>query len=299
MNQKAEGSKTIFSDHYDEIVKDCGIKCLNDGTTALFHACNENVVEALVRSGANVNVKDNSGKTALFQASNENVVKALVAAAVDVNAKDLNNGTALCEALCEKTVDTRVVKALVEAGADVNFRDNDGKTALSAIMKYHLESNGALESVITLLSGGLKISVFDYTTRDFLHYASGSRDIKRKVLDLLFAAGEEDPKYGNIPEYLPPENEINLKHLCRKVIRSHLLKLDPHTHLFGRVPRLGLPSLLTEYLLYNQTLDDDGHDSSTDEKMTTTRMMNPDDDDDDDDDDFNNDEDHDDDDAYL
>ena len=34
-------------------------------------------------------------------------------------------------------------------------------------------------------------------------------------------------------------------------IREHLLHLDPHTHLFGRVPRLGLPAALTDYLLFN------------------------------------------------
>ena len=67
-------------------------------------------------------------------------------------------------------------------------------------------------------------------------------------------------------DYLPQiQIKFNLKHLCREAIRKHLLKLDPHTHLFDRVPRLGLPSLLTEYLLYDMSLDvpaedEDGND---------------------------------------
>ena len=38
------------------------------------------------------------------------------------------------------------------------------------------------------------------------------------------------------------------------MIRKHLLKLDPHQHLFKRVPKLGLPSALSRYLLYNVAL---------------------------------------------
>ena len=214
-------------------------------------------VNYIVKTGAaNVNERDYSGKTALFYAKYENIVKILVAAGADVNAKDLNNGTALCEALFDwrrRNVD--VVEALVQAGADVNFRGNDGKTAYLALMKHCYMLDDVLLNLRAFLPAGLKINVFDYAVGDFTYYISGYRDIKRKVLDLLFAAGEDDPKYQNFPDYLPPENEINLKHLCRKVIRSHLLKLDPHTHLFSRVPRLGLPSIISDYLLYNQTLD--------------------------------------------
>ena len=46
-------------------------------------------------------------------------------------------------------------------------------------------------------------------------------------------------------------------YVCRETIRKHLLKLDPHTHLFDSLPKLGLPSSVTEYLLYGETLDDD------------------------------------------
>ena len=43
--------------------------------------------------------------------------------------------------------------------------------------------------------------------------------------------------------------------MCREVIREHLLKLDEHTHLFGRVTRLGLPAALTNFLVYYQTTE--------------------------------------------
>ena len=58
---------------------------------------------------------------------------------------------------------------------------------------------------------------------------------------LTLAAGDtiEETKVRSIPQYLKPK-ETNLK---------HLMELDPRSHLFKRVPRLGLPSLLTSYLI--------------------------------------------------
>ena len=44
--------------------------------------------------------------------------------------------------------------------------------------------------------------------------------------------------------------KLILKHICRRMIRKHLLKLDRHRNLFVNIPQLGLPSIITEYLLY-------------------------------------------------
>ena len=47
----------------------------------------------------------------------------------------------------------------------------------------------------------------------------------------------------------------NLKDLCRVLIRTHLLNLDLHSNLFIRVPKLRLPEPITQYLLYDMTLE--------------------------------------------
>ena len=98
------------------------------------------------------------------------------------------------------------------------------------------------------------------------------RGEKRKdICRLLFAAGETPDGIPDdeIPDCLKFDDlQLGLKHICREVIRKHLLSLDPHTHLFGRVLRLGLPSSLTEYLLYNQTLDDDIDDNRSGDSDT-------------------------------
>ena len=103
-------------------------------------------------------------------------------------------------------------------------------------------------------------------------YNNGSPD--EFLVKLLYAAGELvdwpqleewvwDPSMGTvIPEWFQGvevmgrrEQCTSLQDLCRVSIRAQLLSSDRHSNLFIRVPRLGLPSLLTRYLLYHMTLD--------------------------------------------
>ena len=53
--------------------------------------------------------------------------------------------------------------------------------------------------------------------------------------------------------YLQDDEPIHLKVICRRAIREHLLQMN-QVNLFLRVPHLGLPSLLTNYLLYYVSL---------------------------------------------
>ena len=56
--------------------------------------------------------------------------------------------------------------------------------------------------------------------------------------------------------YLSPEDLMfKLTNICRENIRKHLLALDPQTHLFDTVPKLELPKLLTNFLLYSMSLE--------------------------------------------
>ena len=145
---------------------------------------------------------------------------------------------------------------------------------LSSI-KFH-SSTLKISTIKILLRTGIKINLqhpnHDNTLTHYIVECKRWDDpLNKDICMLLFAAGErvtgpvvETGTYSikaQVPEYLLHKDlQMCLKHLCREAIRKHLLELDPHTHLFGRVPRLGLPSLLTEYLLYNQTLDDDQDD---------------------------------------
>ena len=112
---------------------------------------------------------------------------------------------------------------------------------------------------------GARVNIFNSRNQNALLYHSEYREkfCKSNQSDfcaiclLLFAAGESTDGSPDGRPYLPLQTDINLKHLGREAIRKHLLKIDPHGNLFGRVPRLGLPTSLTSYLLYDATLDDD------------------------------------------
>ena len=80
-----------------------------------------------------------------------------------------------------------------------------------------------------------------------------SRDgipVEEDTMLLLHAAGQEVEK--------KPEEVASLKNLCRKYIRRHQLEKDA-SNLFIQIPRLGLPTVTTKFLLYNMSLEKNRH----------------------------------------
>ena len=225
-------------------------------------------VERIGLNITDVNPNDKSGTSPLIDCArfgNDKCVEFLIKAGADVN-QSRNNGkdTALVYAVkaSEKCVDL-----LVTAGADVNVgsTDNDNTPLI-------LAAHENVESVKLLLRAGAEINrenqSFNNGLRDlfFLH-----RHPDRTMVLLLHAAGETIdgnnliwynfdaliPERVEIPDYLSNKNQkLSLKHQCRETIRKRLLEVDRHTHLFGRVTKLGLPKLLAKYLVYNMSLDD-------------------------------------------
>lgn len=93
---------------------------------------------ALIKAGANVNVRDREGRTALHLTTGHWVpkaeaVKVLLAAGADVNARSRTGSTPLHETVGNRNLDT--LKVLIEAKADVDARDESGNTPLSLAME--------------------------------------------------------------------------------------------------------------------------------------------------------------------
>ena len=228
------------------------------GDTALILAVqnhkNLECVKILLDAGADVNKQDEYGYTALFLAINndeyydDGCTKLLLKAGTDVNLCNEESETALLWAIHKGVY----INEVIEAGADVNC---GAWTLLWNSAKNAHDTDALLTELLILLRAGITInnqpeSVLSY----YLDVYEGHDKID--IVLLLAAAGEKiDETKVEIPKYLQPK-ETRLKHLCREAIRKYLLELDPHTHLFGRVPKLGLPAVITDYLLYNVSLDD-------------------------------------------
>ena len=150
------------------------------------------------------------------------------------------------------------INSLIQAGADVNTVHKKGYIVLNqAIYSDDLNITRAV----------LKAGSFINRLNDANHNAlmntlsPNSPSILRSedLVMLLFAAGEIVNYmmfWARVPEYLQHADlKFCLKHHCREAIRKHLIKLNPHENLFGRIPKLGLPSSVEEYLLYNMSLE--------------------------------------------
>ena len=232
----------------------------HEGESALHHAIKEgniSAVNALISTGADVNQRDQKGWTLLkisFTLQSE-CGNALIAGGADVNSVNEDGETALHIVVSRKMFSFFCF--LMKTGPDVNIVDAEGNTALSSIGGI-----GATPYAHELLLSGAKVNI---TTPNALHrYIVRSQRVPAEhICMLLIAAGEnvDAPSIkikSNASVQVPvpygftsKEKRLrDLKQLCREAIRKRLL-LTSKVRLFIRVPLLGLPSLITEYLLYN------------------------------------------------
>ncbi|XP_020907932.1 uncharacterized protein LOC110245978 isoform X2 [Exaiptasia diaphana] len=98
---------------------------------------------ALIKCGADVNIKDKEGNTALMYAiayANENTALAMIENSkyLNLNTVDNQSQTVLMKAAISGM--TRFALALIKCGADVNIKDKEGNTALMYAIAYANEN---------------------------------------------------------------------------------------------------------------------------------------------------------------
>ena len=200
-----------------------------------------------------------------------------------VDEADQRGTTALIHAAENGHVDC--VKLLITVGADVNIVNNDGYSSLLAascccqihkvFWSVESELSKSLECSRLLLKAGVFVNLTNNVGHNALakHIGIGNW-VNKDLIKLLIAAGEtyDKKKFKNFgyernqlqqPQRIAVDSfleefkgAVNLKYLCREAIRDHLIRIAPLLNLFWRAPPLGLPSLLTSYIVYNISLDD-------------------------------------------
>ncbi|OGK12293.1 MAG: hypothetical protein A2W80_04675 [Candidatus Riflebacteria bacterium GWC2_50_8] len=111
--------------------------CDESGSTALMYARSPEIIEALVKAGANVDARDKDGMTAMRYAKSPEIVEALVKAGADVNASNNDGYTALIyqASLCENPA---IISTLLNAGANPKLKTNCGCTAFDQAKKQQI-----------------------------------------------------------------------------------------------------------------------------------------------------------------
>ena len=141
---------------------------------------------------------------------------------------------------------------LLQAGANVNSK---GRNLLVELFDYE-----DVTYTDKLIKAGAKVNVFeDAGDTPLMLVSSGygmhKDDVMAERAALLLKSGVR----------INYKNQMGLNALTASIFRSsifrygekrnaemillaaYLIKLDPHLHLFGRISKLGLPSLVTEY----------------------------------------------------
>ena len=203
----------------------------------------------LLSAGADVNIKDRYDRTALWMVGydgNKDILELLIAAGADVNTSCFGF-TVLMKAAFGGHLEC--VNKLIKAGADVNFCNNMGETALTQAFVC-----GHLNCMKLLLKSGADVNTMpNARPTEIMRYPVNNHSaLGRKIFLLLKTAGEQiDEEIIRFEK----QSALSLKHLCRNKITSHLIGINPHKNLFGRIPLLELPVQLMDYLLYYVSLD--------------------------------------------
>ncbi len=133
-----------------------------DGYTPLMWAAKFeklDIVNLLLRKGAEVNIKNSSGETALMMVKNPKVIEALVAKGADVNAKDHEGQTEFMK--CAMALDMPKMKLLLTSGANINEIDDKGRTPLMLLLEHNLQADEkkTLKAIDFLLDNGANPNV--------------------------------------------------------------------------------------------------------------------------------------------
>lgn len=152
---------------------DVNLRDKRSNTTALEHAvrnANREMVQLLLASGANVNLKNASGATPLMMLDDDatsDLIWDLINKGAQVNLQDDAGHTALIQAATQNNLEA--LKTLIDAGGKVDIRNKRGQTALMLAA-----SEGYVNIVRALVLAGADINASDKEDKNAMAHAAGN-----------------------------------------------------------------------------------------------------------------------------
>ncbi|XP_078322139.1 LOW QUALITY PROTEIN: uncharacterized protein LOC144621946 [Crassostrea virginica] len=182
------------------LLKHCDIECINVSYTTYLtydtplvtasHLGHTDIVDLLIKIGADCNKSDEDGTTPLWYASGAghvNIVDLLIKSGADCNKIGKYCTTPLCESSGAGDVD--IVDLLIKNGADCNKIGEDGTTPLCKA-----SGAGHVDIVDLLIKSGADCNKSDEYGPTPLWYASGAGHVD--IVDLLIKSGADCNKIG-------------------------------------------------------------------------------------------------------
>lgn len=186
---------------------------------------NPNMIDLLLRLGADVNYANKLGTTALIiatQWSEQPTIELLIKAGADVNATDFDKDTPL-SITCRHRNDYHIAELLINAGANVNTENYLNETPLSLAIQWN-----HTKTALLLIYAGAHIKDIDLT---------------------------ENPKLL-VAHQVYQKLKLNLKHLCREKIRKCVLQNHIGCSLAEIIKSLTLPNIIKEFIIDQERLCD-------------------------------------------
>jgi len=135
----------------------------DNGQSCLIFACIDsdlNIIDFLLRIGANIHDRDNLGKSCLMYACVEgdlDIVLFLLLNGANISDTDITGTNCLMFACANGNLD--IVELLLDKGANINDLDSNGENCLMYALKSELYSDITLNIIKLLLSKGVNIHI--------------------------------------------------------------------------------------------------------------------------------------------
>jgi ankyrin repeat protein len=255
--------------HY--IIQNTEVEVLNGAISKAYMRQNVTFLKFLISNGMNMNSINPClyfwGTTMFHKAcigKKTKVMKLLLGEGFDINTRDVHGYTPFCKTAAVGNV--YILRFLMEHNCDIDTPNNMRHTPLMCAAKNQrivpVKMILKHKSRISLrsLSGAVRLAAGKkhnmHIVKLLLSFGAGV-DTKIKIRPkenqckfLIRTAGERAEADKDMSE----EPQQMLANLCRIAIRKILIKNCCPKNLFIHVPKLPLPQLIKDYLLYYQTL---------------------------------------------
>lgn len=189
----------IINNNFDivfELLKhEADIEMPTQGYTPLMLAGafdNKEIMELLIKNGANINAKTKDGQTALELAVLDNkkvAIDVLLKHGVNINELISNGNTVLMSAAA--TDNFELVKYLINAGADIKINNSLGYNALDFAVAAYEQNKNSFQIIDYLERKGLKCSVVDLSQ----YRKQNSKNTTQSIVEKTQKTTEKDFKY--------------------------------------------------------------------------------------------------------